>query len=125
MKLLLLAVPLCALFLGCRTNESPEAQAADFKIAANVKTKLVSDLGLSTVPNIDVNVTNGVVTLAGQVSSAETKTQAEAIAKSIPNVVRVVNNLQVAAKTSVRYPFNRAWARLYPSSASTTAVSPT
>ena len=125
MKILLLAVPLCALFLGCRTNESPEAQATDFKIAANVKTKLASDLGLSTVPNIDVNVTNGVVTLAGQVSSADTKTRAEAIARGVPNVVRVVNNLQIAPKTSARYPFNRAWARLYPSRASTTAVSAT
>lgn len=40
------------------------------EITANVKTKLASDVGLSTVPDISVNSTNGVVTLSGQVDTA-------------------------------------------------------
>jgi osmotically-inducible protein OsmY len=49
----------------------------------------------TTLTNIDVNTTNGVVTLSGQVESAEIKSKADAIASSMPGVVRVNNNLQV------------------------------
>ncbi|HEY1337590.1 MAG TPA: BON domain-containing protein [Bryobacteraceae bacterium] len=85
------------LLAGCRTNESPEAQVNDIEITAQVKSKLVSDLGLSTVPNIAVNSTNGIVTLSGQVDSAALRTKAENIAKSVPKVSKVVDNLQIAA----------------------------
>lgn len=87
--------------VACRTNESPEAQVNDAEITAQIKSKLASDVGLSTVTNISVNSTNGVVTLSGQVDTAATKAKAEAAAKSVPKVVRVVNNLQVVS-SSVR-----------------------
>ncbi|HUB79004.1 MAG TPA: BON domain-containing protein [Bryobacteraceae bacterium] len=84
------------LSISCRTNESPEKQVDDAEIAAQVKSKLASDVGLSTVTNISVNSTNGVVTLSGQVDNAGKKAKAEAIAKGVPKVVRVINNIQVA-----------------------------
>ena len=84
------------LAVGCRTNESPERQVDDVRIAAQVKSKLAADVGLSTVTNISVNCTNGIVTLAGQVDTADMKARAEAAAKSVPKVVRVIDNLQVA-----------------------------
>ena len=84
----------------CRTNQSPEDQANDLQITAQVKSKLASDVGLSTLPNISVNSTNGIVTLAGQVNSSDAKARAEAVAASVPKVVRIVNNLQVAQKPS-------------------------
>lgn len=96
MRALLLAVMACGLLVGCRTNESPEAQVDDLKISTEVKSKLASDVGLATVPNISVNSTNGVVTLSGQVDSADEKAKAEALAKSIANVKKVVDNLQIA-----------------------------
>ena len=100
MKYLLLALTLSgALLTGCRTNETPAAQVNDMEITAKVKSKLASDVGLSTVPDIAVNSTNGVVTLSGAVDSPGTKARAETIARSVPNVVRVVDNLQVAPKT--------------------------
>lgn len=99
MKLLLIFL-LAGFFAGCRTNESPEGQANDLQITAQVKSKLASDVGISTVTNISVNSTNGVVTLAGQVDSAEVKSRAETVAASVPKVSRVVNNLQVVAKPS-------------------------
>jgi hypothetical protein len=93
----LLTVLLCTVsFLGCRTNETPEAQVNDFEITANVKSKLASDVGLATVPNISVNTTNGVVTLSGMVSTADQKAKATTAAGSVPHVVKVVNNLQIA-----------------------------
>ena len=94
--LLLLIVP------GCRTNETPAAQVNDVEIMADVKSKLASDIGLATVPDISVNSTNGVVTLSGAVDSAATKTRAEEIARAVPHVVRVVNNIQVAPRPAAR-----------------------
>jgi hyperosmotically inducible protein len=99
MKHLLLALTLtCAVLPSCRTNETPEAQVDDVEITANVKSKLASDIGLSTLPDVSVNSTNGVVTLSGAVDSAGTKAKAETIARSVPKVVRVVDNLQIAPK---------------------------
>jgi osmotically-inducible protein OsmY len=98
--LLLLVLP------ACRTNESPEGQVNDLEITTQVKSKLASDLGLSTVPNISVNSTNGVVTLSGQVDTADTKAKAETITRAVPHVVRVVDNLQItpAAPSSTPPP---------------------
>src|SRR5580700_10110802 len=89
---------LCGILLGCRTNESPEGQVDDLEITTQLKSKLASDVGVSSVTNISVNSTNGVVTLSGQVDSAETRSKAEATAKAVPKVVRVVDNLQIAPK---------------------------
>jgi hyperosmotically inducible periplasmic protein len=96
----LLLLCLAAGLFGCRTNSSPEQQVHDLEITADVKSKLASDVGLSTVPNISVNSTNGVVTLSGQVDSDAQKAKAESLAKGVPHVARVVDNLQVAAATT-------------------------
>jgi len=85
------------LTVACRTNESPEGQVDDAQITAQVKSKLATEVGLSTVTNISVNSTNGVVTLAGQVDSAPAKAKAEAAAQSVRNVVRVIDDLQVVS----------------------------
>ena len=80
---------------GCNMVQSPNRQVSDVQITTQVKTKLASDVRASSLTNIDVNTTNGVVTLAGQVENAEVKHSAEAVAASVPGVVRVNNNLQV------------------------------
>jgi hyperosmotically inducible periplasmic protein len=81
---------------GCNTTQSPARQVSDAQIATQIKTKLASDVGASSLANIDVNTTNGVVTLAGQVENAEIKNKAKTVASSVPGVVRVNNNLQVS-----------------------------
>jgi len=81
--------------IGCRTNETPEQQVNDAEITANVKAKLAEGLGASTVTNISVSVTNGVVTLAGTAHSPAEQSKAVEIAQGVPKVVRVNNNLQV------------------------------
>lgn len=98
MKILLSLSFLSLLLAGCRTNETPRAQVDDLKITAQLKSKLASDVGLSSVTDISVNSTNGVVTLSGQVDSADVKNRTVSLARSIPNVVRVVDNIQVAPK---------------------------
>ena len=92
------AIILLVLLAACRTNESPEAQVDDLKITAQVKSKLASDIGVSSVTNISVNSTNGVVTLAGQVDTTEIKAKAVEIARAVPKVTRVVDNLQVTTR---------------------------
>jgi len=82
---------------GCRTNETPEQQVRDAKITADVKSKLAADLGASTVTNISVNVTNDIVTLSGTVHNSTEKSRAAALAQAIPQVVRVNDDLQIAA----------------------------
>jgi osmotically-inducible protein OsmY len=62
-----------------------------------VKSKLAAELGASTVTNISVNVTNGVVTLAGTVHDSAEKSRAVAIAQAVPSVARVNDNLQIPA----------------------------
>jgi hyperosmotically inducible periplasmic protein len=94
----LLLVFAVVLIPACRTNESPEGQVNDFKIAAEVKSKLASDVGITSVTNISVNSTNRVVTLTGQVDSSDIRQKAEAAAKSVQGPVQVVDNLQVAAQ---------------------------
>jgi PBP1b-binding outer membrane lipoprotein LpoB len=98
---LLLPLALIAMFLtGCRTNETPRAQVDDLQITAQVKAKLATDVGLSSITDIAINSTNGIVTLSGQVASASVKDQAVAVAKSVPKVVQVIDNIQIAPKSA-------------------------
>ena len=64
-------------------------------IIAQVKSKLASDLGLSTMTDIDVYANDGVVTLKGSVTSPDLKDQAAEAARKIDGVSRVVNQLVV------------------------------
>ena len=89
---------------SCNTEQPPNRQFSDAQITTQVKTKLASDVRASSITNIQVNTTNGVVTLAGQVESEAVKHSAQTVAASVPGVVRVNNNLQVdsAAASVVR-----------------------
>lgn len=84
---------------GCTTTQPPNQQVADLAITAEVKSKLASDVNPTSLANIEVNTTNGIVTLAGQVETDEIKTKAESIVLGVPGVVRVNNNLQVQPAT--------------------------
>jgi osmotically-inducible protein OsmY len=86
-----------AALLACRPNETVEGQAHDAKIKTQIKSKLASDVGAGTLTSLSVDVTNGVVTLAGPVHSEDEKSRVEAVAKSIAGVAGVNNALQVQA----------------------------
>jgi len=49
---------------------------------------------------VDVKVTNGVMTVAGETPNAQVKAEAEQEACSVAGVTRVINNLQVKAPPS-------------------------
>jgi osmotically-inducible protein OsmY len=90
-----LAVAVTVAAGACKTTSSPGRQIDDAAIKTSVKAKLAADVKLSTLTNIEVNSTNGVVTLAGQVANPEQRRLAAEVARSVDGVVRVNNELQV------------------------------
>ncbi len=80
---------------GCKTTQSPGAQADDAGIKISVKAKLAADVRFSTLTNIEVNSTNGVVTLSGQVKNAADRDAAAELARTVKGVVKVNNELQI------------------------------
>jgi hyperosmotically inducible protein len=86
-------------FAACSTTQSASRQVDDASIHASVKAKLTADR-FSNMVNIDINVTNGVVTLAGEVPNAKVSADAQSEARTVSGVVRVINNLQVKSPPS-------------------------
>lgn len=99
---LLVLIALSGIVISCTTTQSPSRQVDDAKITTEVKSKLASDLHVASVTNIEVNTTNGIVTLAGQVKNDQIKTRAEEITRNVNGVVGVNNNLQVEPSTSAQ-----------------------
>jgi hyperosmotically inducible periplasmic protein len=93
--MLCLALAAAPAITGCKTSQSVGAQVDDAGIKTAVKAKLAKDVRLSTITNIEVNSTNGVVTLSGQVPNRADKLKAEEVARTVDGVVRVNNTLQV------------------------------
>lgn len=70
----------------------------DAAITAKVKTELIGDKNVKA-RNIDVDTVSGVVVLSGYVDSQHEANRAALLAKSVPGVVRVRNELQVGSRT--------------------------
>src|ERR1700744_4735185 len=83
---LLLMLSFFNLLTGCNTSEPPSRQVNDLQITATVKAKLASDVRASSLANIDVNTTNGVVTLSGEVENSDVKHSAEQVASAVAGV---------------------------------------
>lgn len=98
--LLVPALAAAAVIFACRPNETVEGQARDAKIKTQIKSKLASEVGAATITALSVDVTNGVVTLAGPVHSADEKARAVAAARAVEGVVSVNDALQVQAEAA-------------------------
>lgn len=83
--------------LACTTTQTAGEQVSDGWISTKVKAKLTTER-FSNITNIEVNVTNGVVTLAGEVPNEKVRAEAEAEVWQIEGVRRVINNLQVQGR---------------------------
>jgi hyperosmotically inducible periplasmic protein len=91
MKLSFIAI-LAALIIslaGCERRS-----ATDATVNTSVKNKLAADPTTSAA-KINVDTSNGVVTLSGAVPTAAEKSEAERIARNTQGVTQVVNNLTV------------------------------
>lgn len=65
-------------------------------LLTKVKAKLASDVGLSTVKNVNVDTRDSVVTLRGTVGSEMQRQEAERAASQVSGVTKVVNELKIA-----------------------------
>ena len=73
-----------------------EAKAVNSDLDKGIENNLDAALILSKLhQNVKNDVKNGVVTLTGEVRSQSERAQAETVAASVPNVLQVVNELQV------------------------------
>lgn len=88
-----------ALMSGCQavTGRTAGENVDDSTTTASVKTKLAGDKA-SSLTRIDVDTTNGVVSLGGVVETAEQKARVEQLAREVKGVKSVKNNLQVQKK---------------------------
>ena len=96
---LMSAIPL---FSGCASTETQRSTGQtvdDATITAKVKSQLLADPQVSGL-QVNVNTHKGQVQLSGYVNSAEERSKAEQIARQIPGVKNVDNDLIV--KSSAR-----------------------
>ena len=94
---LLIALLLVASFApGCTTltGRSTGTYVDDQNITGQIKTELTKDK-TANLTRIGVKANDGVVYLEGVVDSEADRARAEEIARRVPQVVRVVNQLQV------------------------------
>ena len=83
---------------GCQTMTGRTAgrNVDDATISASVKTRLIAEKA-SNLTRIDVETTNGVVSLNGVVQSSQQKARAEDLARHVDGVRGVNNNLQISS----------------------------
>ena len=86
-------------FTGCQamTGRTAGQSVDDTTLTSSVKTKLAGDKA-SSLTRVDVDSTNGVVSLNGVVESQEQKSRAQELTSQVNGVKKVVNNLQVQKK---------------------------
>jgi hyperosmotically inducible periplasmic protein len=91
MKLSFIAIAAALLIslTGCERRS-----ATDATVTTSVKNKLAADPTTSAA-RINVDTSNGVVTLSGAVPTAAEKAEAERIARNTQGVTQVVNNITV------------------------------
>lgn len=100
----LLLIPIVSAVAACRPAQTVERQTNDAAIEARIKSKLATDVGAATITSVEVNVTNGVVTLAGPVKTQNERQKIEAVARGIEGVTSVTNNIQVSAADAAPQP---------------------
>jgi hyperosmotically inducible protein len=81
------------------TAQSQSNAKGDRELLAAVRRSVVKDKSLSTAAhNVKILVANGVVTLRGPVKSEAEKTTVATLAKQVPGVTSVENNLDIKTK---------------------------
>jgi len=83
---------------GIRPSEATAREGmrvTDLEIRADLNEKLAKSQGLQG-QNVQVNVQDRIVTLDGRVETPAQKAGAEQLAMSVPNVVNVINKLEVS-----------------------------
>lgn len=101
------AVAMSALALGlgaCATDSGtarrdPVQFSDDASLTVRVKTAIAADANLGTASAVNVNTYRGVVQLSGFVDTYDKIDKAGAIARNVPGVQRVENNVQLKPRS--------------------------
>ena len=88
---------LVGLSLASYAAQSVGGVMDDTLITSTVKADLAKDVRLGTLTGIEVNTTQGVVTLAGKVHNSEEKAMVEQKVRGVKGVVKVNNELQIVS----------------------------
>jgi hyperosmotically inducible periplasmic protein len=85
--------------VGCQamTGQTMGENIDDASLTASVKSSLVGDKA-ANLTRVEVDTTNGVVSLNGVVESAQQKARAEEVVRRVNGVKGVKNNLQVSSR---------------------------
>lgn len=86
-----------------------EAAVEDTKITNEVLKKLHANPALHQESHIEVTVFNRIVLLTGQTPNASWREQVEEIAKSVPDVGRVYNQITIEGPTSTLTRTSDSW----------------
>jgi hyperosmotically inducible protein len=99
LKKLLVVILTVFSLAGCQamTGRTAGQNVDDTVLTSSVKTKLAGDK-ISSLTRVDVDTTNGIVSLNGVVESSDQKARAQELASQVSGVKKVVNNLQVQKK---------------------------
>lgn len=81
----------------------------DEKISNSIVAQIKADPTLSDQTHIDVTTFNHVVLLTGEAPTASLRQQAENIARSVPNVTKVYNEVTVQGPTSTLTRTSDSW----------------
>jgi len=82
------------------TADNQSNKQPDIRTAADVRKAIVDDKSLSVeAHNVKVLASGGVVTLRGPVNNADEKKRIEQLAKNVPGVTSVKNELESEAKS--------------------------
>lgn len=84
----------CAGCNAVKATQGTDTRPDDAALSASVKTSYSQDLSLRGDP-IMVSTTDGVVSLSGSVSSQDERDRAVAIARSVPGVQSVYDDLAI------------------------------
>ena len=92
--LTLLSAVLVLGLAACSSTQSTGEEIDDAGLVTKVKAKLAADSDINPF-NIDVDVTDRVVTLSGHVDDAATRREAEQLARDTSGVARVINRIEI------------------------------
>lgn len=102
------AVLLAGSLAACATNRPADRQVDDAAITTRIKAKLTTDPQVNPF-RIDVDTTDGVVTLRGRVRKEEVREEAEELARDTPGVLDVNNRIELLGPDERVRPVSDRW----------------
>lgn len=86
-----------------------EQIATDTRIASRIEKKIVADIQLNESSHINVTCFNQIVLLTGEANTAELRNRADQLAHSVPDVIKVYNQINIKGPSSALTRTSDTW----------------